>query len=165
MSPLQSPERGPASGAVPERTITSLPGKPQELSALVETVDMMMSGEVRETEASSASEQWSGASGTQPAVRNDDGAVSPRDYAIRAIPAVRVMQRQISKHITKEVRILRREANSIIRLKKPGEAYRLAEIYARIRQLNGLLAQLWDASLDVIKRLFIRIFIDKQPVV
>ena len=52
----------------------------------------------------------------------------------------------------------------IVRSKKPGSAYALSQLYAKIRHLNALLADLLEASYDVLKRLFVKVFIDKQAI-
>jgi hypothetical protein len=75
-----------------------------------------------------------------------------------------VVQNKLAQHIQNEVRMLRREAGKVTRLSHPGAAYKLTLIYARIRRLNALLTELWDASYEVLKRLFIRVFIDRQPI-
>ena len=75
------------------------------------------------------------------------------------------MQRKLEQHIKKEVRQLNRETRKLSRrASKKGAAHKLTELYARIRRLNGLLAELLEASIDVVKRLYIRIFVDKQAV-
>ena len=103
------------------------------------------------------------AQGTQGAGAKQQGP-SPRDQAIAAIPSPAMVQTQLAQHIQKEVRQLRREAGKITRLGQPGSAYQLTILYARIRRLNALLNELFEASYDVLKRLFIRVFIDKQPI-
>ncbi|OGJ56122.1 hypothetical protein A2706_02260 [Candidatus Peribacteria bacterium RIFCSPHIGHO2_01_FULL_51_35] len=92
------------------------------------------------------------------------GQISPRDQAIANLPEPVLMQKQLEKHIQREVRRLTKEAARISRLQKPGAAFYLNELYARIRRLNALLHELWDASVEVVKRLFIRVFVDKQPI-
>ncbi|MBU0767043.1 hypothetical protein KKF55_04685 [Patescibacteria group bacterium] len=90
---------------------------------------------------------------------------SARDQAIAAIPAERLIRKQIAKHIEKEVKTLRKEVRRAThRASRPGTAHHLNDLYARIRRLNSLLATMLGASYDVAKRLFIRVFIDKQPI-
>lgn len=91
-------------------------------------------------------------------------AYTPRDQAIANLPEPKVMQKELEKHIKKEIRHLRKEANRIVRLSKPGAAFHLNELYARIRRLSNLLAEILEASYDVLKRIFIRVFIDRQPI-
>lgn len=87
-----------------------------------------------------------------------------RDQAIANIPTERVMQREIASHIQAEVKHLRAEAKTIARLSKPGAAYQLNILYAKIHRLNALLAEIYQAGKDAIKRLYVRIFVDKQPI-
>lgn len=74
------------------------------------------------------------------------------------------MQKQLAEHIRVEVKKLRKQALQISRMSRPGAAYKLNELYARIRHLNAILAELFEASMDVLKRLFVRVFIDKQTI-
>lgn len=89
---------------------------------------------------------------------------SARDQAIAALPVPVVMQKELEKHIRTEVKKLRKQAQRIARMNKPGAAHALNELYKSIRLLNALLAKILEASYDVLKRLFIRVFIDRQPI-
>ncbi len=89
---------------------------------------------------------------------------SARDLAIANLPASAVMQKELAQHIRMEVKKLRKQALGIARLNRPGAAHKLNDFYSRIRHLNAILAELFDASIDVLKRLFIRVFIDKQTI-
>lgn len=91
-------------------------------------------------------------------------AISARDEAIANIPAPRVMQKQLEAHIKAEVKKLRKQAKTIARINQPGGAYRLNMLYMRIHHLNALLSELLSSSVEVLKRLFIKVFIDKQTV-
>ncbi len=105
-----------------------------------------------------------GASGGQAGATAGQAGMSPRDQAIAAIPVQAVMQKEIATHITEEVKKLRKEAKMVARVTRKGGAYQLNTLYARIHRLNALLSELFEAGLDVVKRLYIRIFIDKQPI-
>lgn len=89
---------------------------------------------------------------------------SARDQAIAQIPVVAIMQKQLEAHIRNEVKDLRKQARQIIRSRKPGSAHALAQLYAKMRHLNALLADLLEASYDVLKRLFVKVFVDKQSI-
>ena len=90
---------------------------------------------------------------------------SPRDLAIANLPQPIIMQKQLERHIRTEIKKLNKEAKRIARMSKPGAAYYLNELYSRIRRLNSLLHELFEASLDIMKRLYVRVFIDKQPII
>ena len=99
--------------------------------------------------------------------QGDDGRTAgptPRDQAIANLPSQEAMQQQLKNRITAEVKALRRQTKTLTRDGSPGAAYRLNELYASIRRLNSLLAELLDAGIEVVKRLFIRVFIDRQPI-
>lgn len=122
---------------------------------------------ISETASGTAGEQWSGQSGGAVATTGgQQGAqgMSARDLAIAAIPTPIVMQKELEKHIRDEVKKLRKQALAISQMSKPGGAYHLNILYTRIRHLNALLAEILGASVDVLKRFFIRVFIDKQPI-
>lgn len=139
--------------------------QPQKLEGLLETISLL--DKVSESIGGVASGDWSGAGSTGGTQQQaGQSGTSARDQAIAAIPQPAIIQKQLAKHIEKEVKKLQREVKSATRrITKPGNAYKINKLYARIRRLNGLLSELADASLEVLKRLFIRIFIDKQSVV
>ncbi len=74
------------------------------------------------------------------------------------------MRDRLSQHIRQETRKLERLAKAAARSVQPGAAYTLNELYAKIRRLQALIAEILQASIDVLKRLFIRVFIDQQPI-
>lgn len=132
-----------------------------EFAALLEDI-----GKITEHGTEDHSGDWSG-SGGKVATRGTQAAstqVSPRDRAIANLPVVAVMQKELEKHIQQEVKKLRRQAKSIARISHPGAAYRLNQLYSRIHRLNAILAGLFEASVDVVKRLFIRVFVDRQTI-
>ncbi|UPA22253.1 hypothetical protein K8942_04345 [Candidatus Peribacteria bacterium] len=90
--------------------------------------------------------------------------LSARDLAIANLPIPVVMQKELEQHIREEVKKLRKQAKVIASMSRPGSAYKANLLYARIRRLNALLASLFEASVEVLKRLFVRVFIDKQSI-
>jgi hypothetical protein len=108
---------------------------------------------------------WSGAAGGAVATTGgSQGGISPREHAIAHLPIPVVMQKDLETHIRAEVKKLRKQALSIATMSHPGGAYKLNQLYARIRHMNAILASLFEASVEVIKRLYIRVFIDKQTI-
>jgi len=136
--------------------------QPEKIGSLLDTLNLIdqMSeriGEDRSGDAAgSGGQMQSGSAGAR--------AVSPRDQAIAALPSEQVMQTKLAEKIRTEVSTLRKQIHSIPGSSHPGGAFHLNKLYARIRFLNRLLATLFESSLDIIKRLFIRVFIDEQPI-
>ncbi|MDB4978390.1 MAG: hypothetical protein JWM56_576 [Candidatus Peribacteria bacterium] len=166
MATLSSPEQGPSLNASPEshntKLIVSQPAKMIELNRLLDTFDNF-SDKISERTGEDRSGDMGG--GGQNGVKRDDSkTVSPRDQAIANVPAPAVMQKQLQSHIQKEVQELAAKARHITRANQPGSAHEVNKLYARIRRLNNVLASILEASVDVLKRLFIRVFIDEQPV-
>lgn len=89
--------------------------------------------------------------------------VSARDQAIAHLPPQEKMQTALRKHINAEVCRLRREASRLT-VSRPGNADRLNKLYANIRRLNKLLLELFHTSYETLKHFFIRVFIDRQPI-
>ena len=159
-----SPNKGPELSLSVEssKLIVEQPAKLKELATLLETFENL-NARVSERTGEDVSSDL-GAAGV--AARGQSGGyVSPRDQAIAAIPAEVVMREQLVKHIEAEVKELEHLASSIRRAARPGVAYRVNQLYARIRRLNSLLAEIFEASIEVLKRLFVRVFIDKQSVI
>jgi len=144
------------------------PGKVVQIDAqmavLSEFVDALDT--IKENTSGSAGEQWSGSTGggTAVATAGKKQTMSARDMAIANLPPAKEMQKELEKHIKEEVKKLRKQAKSITRIGQPGGAHRMTLFYRQIRHLNSLLSAIWDTSVDVVKRLFIRVFIDKQSI-
>ncbi len=157
-----TPESGLSSAsASPERGQTVLqPSKAEGLAMLVAEINELPS----EGLAEDRSGDWGG--GGSRALTGDGAAqqTSARDQAIANLPAPAAMQKQLEQHIRTEVKYLRKQARLIIRSRKPGSAYALAQLYAKIRHLNKLLSDLLEASYDVLKRLFVKVFVDRQAI-
>lgn len=161
MKPL-SPEQAPQSAPTPEERGQAVlqPGKAEGLAMLVAEINELPSEALGEDRSG----DWSG--GGQKAASGGSAGqqTSVRDRAIANMPAPTVMQKRLERHIRTEVKHLRKQARLIIRSRKPGSAYALAQLYAKIRHLNSLLGDLFEASYEVLKRLFIKVFVDKQPI-
>jgi hypothetical protein len=129
-----------------------------ELSAISET---QQSRPGEDLPASGSGSTGMAVSGQQ---QGGQAGKSWRDQAIANAPSEVVMQREITKHIQAEVKHLRAEAKTVARLSKPGAAYQLNILYGKIHRLNALLNDMYQAGKEAIKRLYVRIFIDKQPI-
>jgi len=92
-------------------------------------------------------------------------SASQRGRAIQSLPTVPVMRNRLTKSLQREGRQLERRARRLARSTKKGSAYALNELYARIRKIQALIAELVDAAAEVVRRLYIRLFIDHQQLV
>lgn len=165
MADLNSPEKAHM-GSSPEnvsesRLIVTQPPKMKELGQLLETLDGLTQ-RVSERSGEDASSDLGGAGSAGAAGQR---RASPRDAAIALMPsAPAVLQAELAKHIEKEIKMLERRVSSARSASKAGGAFELNELYARIRKLRSLLREIVEASVDILKRLFIKVFIDKQPI-
>jgi hypothetical protein len=99
------------------------------------------------------------------ATRSQQSQMSPRDQAIAAMPAeAPVLREKLKEHIEDEIKLLRKAAHHHKKTSAPGGAYKLNELYARIRKLNTLLSSLVEASMDVLRKFYIRVFVDRQAI-
>jgi hypothetical protein len=162
---VATPEKGLATVRSVEtsKLIVRQPAKLAELSKLLETFDNL---NARVSERSGGPAQdWSGGTGAAAGTgKGDDGGISPREKAIQAMPAPEIVRQRLEQHIDKEVRKLERQAGVLAKSGKPGAAFHLNELYAKIRKLNSLLGKLVELAEDVLKRLFIKVFIDNQAI-
>lgn len=158
-------------GNTPDRHIESAPlaqkpvltvTQPEKIGSLLDTLNLI--DQMSERIGEDRSGDMGGKGGQMQTGTAGTRTVSPRDQAIAALPGEQVMQTKLAEKIHAEVGSLRKQIRSIPGSSHPGAAYRLNKLYARIRLLNRLLATLFESSLDVIKRLFIRVFIDEQPI-
>ena len=165
MSTNASPEAGDKKETSVETSPALIVSQPKKLEGLLET--LMLLDKVSET----IGEDHSGdmGSGVKGSGNGDDDSkkkISLREQAIANLPAMPVMQKRLKAHIETEVRRLRREIKHATRkASKPGAACKFNTLYARIRRLNSLLADLFEASQEVLKRLYVKIFVDKQRVI
>lgn len=160
-----SPEAGKGMEASVEKTPALIVSQPKKLEGLLET--LLLIDKVSETLGEDRSGDLGG-SGTGGTAQGDDDhiQISLREKAIANLPATPVMQQQLKAHIAKEVHKLQKEVkHAARRASKPGSAYKMNILYARMRRLNALLAELLEASHEVLKRLYVKIFIDKQTVI
>jgi hypothetical protein len=75
------------------------------------------------------------------------------------------MQQKLIKQLEQEVRVIQRATRSLARSNRPGAAFLLTELYKKLRRLTALISTIVHASADVIKRLYISAFIDRQALV
>ena len=138
--------------------------QPQKLEGLMDTINLLNT--VSDRIGEDRSGDWSGSGGQQGDDTTGAGqGQSARDQAIANLPTGPVMQKQLEKHIRAEVKTLRKEIRRVSkRANKAGSAHKLNELYMRVRRLNSLLSELLSSSVEVVKRIYVRIFVDKQPV-
>jgi len=163
MTPNVTPEQG-ISNPEAQSSKALIVEQPHKLEGLLETISLLDSISERVGEDKSG-DMGDGGGSTG---KRDDGSAggqSARDLAIANLADEKVLRKQLAQHIEREVKTLSKQVHRAAkRISKPGNAHKLNELYARIRRLNSLLSSLVEASYDVVKRLFIRVFIDKQPI-
>lgn len=149
-------------------SVASAPSKalivsqPEKLEGLLETINLM--NMVSERMGEDASHDLGGSSGTTGSVTGDDQPISARDQAIAAMPTIPVMQKELAEHILQTIKDLRYDIKKqTAKGGKAGSAYKLNESFKRMRRLQRFLGDLLHASADVLRRIYIRVFIDKQP--
>lgn len=145
------------------RLIVRQPGKLQELTNLLETFENLntrVSERTGEDRSGDLGGAGAGATGGQQGTQG----VTARDLAIQNVPVPGIMQKKLTQHIRAETRKLERLAQQVSRSTAPGSAHKLNELYAKIRRLNSLVYDILEASMEVLKRFFVRVFIDNQPI-
>ena len=158
-----SHEKGASHTESSEQQSALVVEQPHKLEGLLETINLLNT--ISERASEDRSGDMGGGGGTATTQGDQKSGTSARDDAIANLPTEHVLRVQLKQHIEKEVKVLQKEVRRAARrATKPGSAYQLNKLYARIRRLNALLTTIMETSYDVAKRLFIRIFIDKQPV-
>lgn len=135
--------------------------QPEKLGNLLDAIETLAGP--RETSSEKTGENSSGAVSPAMAGTAAPAVLSPRDHALANLPPQAKLQKALRTHIHAEVRKLRREASRLT-ASRPGAAHRINQIYANIRRLNKLLGELLHASYETLKHFFIRVFVDKQPI-
>ena len=162
----------PALNSAPEKGSNSLTHseavngrvfQPAKLTEIMDMIDLM--GEYSERVREDRSHDMGGGSGAMTTQKaNSGGGTSPRDAAIAKLPVPPVMQKQLITHIKGEIKKLSGQAHGISHITaNRGSAYLLNEIYKRIRRLSTLIDEIISASADMIRRFYIALFIDHQP--
>jgi hypothetical protein len=106
-----------------------------------------------------------GGSGTGTGDDGSSGQISARQKAIQSLPSIPAMRQKVTLHLQAEVKQLERKAKLLAHSTKKGSAYLLNELYARIRKIQTFIAELIDAAEELVKQLYIRLFIDHQKLV
>lgn len=137
--------------------------QPPKLKEIVEIVDLMghVATRVREDNAG----DWTGSTAAAAGQTGGQGDDSARAQAIANAPSIPVMQKELIKHLEKEMKLIRKQARSVSKSHGRGSAFLLNELYKKLRRLSELASQLLSASADVIKRFYVSVFIDRQPLV
>ena len=159
VSPSGNLEKGTQHTPETKHLVTQ-PEKMQGLDGLLETISLM--DKISENMGEDRSGDMGGG-GTQGSAKKKDDTVSVRASALANLPDTPEMRKHLSGYIQKEIKSLRKEVRKkTFRASKPGSAYQINELYKKIRRLNSLLSELMETSVDALKRLFIKVFIDKQ---
>lgn len=138
--------------------------QPQKLKEIVEVVDLMGTVAARVREDNSSDMPGAGGGGAAQGSGQKTGT-SARDDAIANIPAIAVMQKKLVENLEREVRIIEKQARGLKTSNARGNGYLLSELYRKIRRLRSLIGEILHASAEMIKRFYVSVFIDHQPLV
>ena len=154
-----SPEVGSASAPKAIESAPTVVFQPQKLKEVVDIIDLMGNVATRVREDNSG--DTGGGTGTGKAQQKS--GTSARDEAIANAPAVEVMQQKLVEHLRQEMASIEREARKISRSNDRGSAWLLSELYRKLRSLSTLMHDILHASAEVVKRFYVSVFIDRQP--
>ncbi len=146
---------------------TTQPAKMKAVEDILGVLDTIESvpQKVSEMTGEDRSSDMGGGTGMTRSGGTQQSQVSPRDQAIAAMPTeAPVIREKLKEHIQEEIKMLRAAAHHHKKTSAPGGAYKLNELYARMRRLNTLLSSLVEASMDVLRKFYIRVFVDRQPI-
>jgi len=76
--------------------------------------------------------------------------------ATQTLPSIEIMRIQVSTQIKKEIRMLEKEANRLMRSPGGFHPFKLNTIVAKIRTLRDILASLADVTADALKGLWLK---------
>lgn len=147
----------------PER-VSSVVFQPQKLKEVVDIIDLMGNVATRVRDDNSG-DMGGGGTGGQGKKQSGAGGTSTRDEAIAKAPPVPIMQKKLITHLERELKQIEKQTRRLARSNKAGSAYLLAELYKKMRRLTSLISDLLKASSNMIRRFYISVFIDHQPLV
>ena len=139
--------------------------QPQKLKEVVDIIDLMGNIASRVREDHSQDMGVAGAAATGGAQAQGATGTSARDEAIANAPPFPIMQKKLITHLEKEIHTMERRARKLSRSNARGSAFLLTELYKKIRRLTSLLGDIIRASAEIIKRYYVSVFIDRQPMV
>ena len=140
--------------------------QPPKLEGLMTLLDTLSGLErVAEVVREDSSGDLGAAGAAAGAVAQDSSGASIRSQAIKSLPSTTVMRKRLTNHLQREMKRMERKARGMARSAKKGSAYLLNELYAKIRRIQSLIAELVDAAAEVVRQLYIRLFIDHQQLV
>lgn len=139
--------------------------QPPQLRKMMDVIDLMDTVAMRVREDSSYDLPIAAGARRGQTGGAQTGGTSTRDDAIAHVPVPAVMQRKLVTHLEQEIKHIERQARTIARSNRRGSAFLLTELYRKIRRLTALIADILSASADMIKRFYISVFIDRQPMV
>lgn len=160
--PKMSLETGSQSVSKTIENAPTIVFQPQKLKEVVEIIDLMGNVALRVREDSSGD---MGGGGTAGAKAQQKTGTSARDEAIARAPAVEVMQQKLVQHLRQEMASIQRQARRTARSNARGSAWTLAELYRKMRSLSSLITEILHASTEMVKRFYVSVFIDRQPLV
>ncbi|MBT3835600.1 hypothetical protein HOF56_05160 [Candidatus Peribacteria bacterium] len=137
--------------------------QPRPMSDLLDVLGSME--RVKERISDDKSGDLGGSGGMVTSGKSSGSGVSIRDNAIASLPSETIMRSKLKQKLKKEMKGLERKAFNASKSSKKGSAHTLNELYARIRKVQNLISELIDATFDLVKRLYIKMFIDHQKVV
>lgn len=135
--------------------------QPTKLNEVMEMINFMgnISEKVNEQHA-----VFTGSSGGSTGGQQASGSAQ-RDQILQKLPPAIQMQRKLVKHIDQQITSLEKKAKRISRSRKRGWAYELNQIFSEIHRLAAIAREIMRASAEVVKRFYILVFIDHQPLV
>jgi hypothetical protein len=136
--------------------------RPEPLRSLLLVLDDLERFSERLGEDRSSDLGAGGGQGAMSAARGSQASQSPRRHAVANLPSLPVMRRELTLHLKREVQHLERQARHLARRVTTGTAFLLNELYAKIRKIQSLIADLTHAAAEIVERLYIRLFIDHQ---
>ncbi len=162
-APKKSAERASLTAVTTTETANAVVFQPQKLRDVVEIVNLMGAISNRIREDNSGDLGGGGGGGT--AQGTQQTGTSARDEAIAKAPDVPIMQKKLVEYLDREIRTIQRQASQHSRSNARGSAWMLSELYRKIRRLRSLMSEILDASAAMIKRFYVSVFIDRQPIV
>ena len=151
----------------PSTSAENAPAKvfqPKALKEAVEIINLMGNISTRASEDRSG-DMGGGGGGAVTAGGQASGGKSARDIAIEHAPPVPVMQKKLVSHLEREMRNVQKQIRKLSASNQRGAAHSLNDLYKKLRRMSTIISEILRASGEVIKRFYVAVFIDKQPLV
>ncbi len=162
-----SPEHSGSSLSTVSESGPAIVFQPKALKEVVDIIDLMgnVSTRVREDASRDLGGGNGGGSSGSQGIGGTKAGKTARDEAIAQAPSVIIMQKKLIENVQIEMKTIKKQIQLLSSARGRGSAFHLSQLMSKLRRMSLIVSNLLRASADVIKRYYVSVFIDHQPII